>query len=128
LFVITKTKNLRLELKPKLYVPNCSRNIGEQDYGDHGVDGDHEVNPMEENDDINIIENDRINRLIHDTFAPMDDNFDDVHDVPLIDKAQKPLYEGSRKNLLSVVLLLVNLKVLNGLSNTYLTQILKYAI
>jgi hypothetical protein len=26
----------------------------------------------------------------------MDDNFDDVHDVPLIYEAQKPLYEGSR--------------------------------
>jgi hypothetical protein len=59
------------------------------------MDGD-EVNPMEEND-IDIIENDGINRLIHDTFSPMDDNFDDIHDVPLIDKAQKPLYEGSRQ-------------------------------
>jgi len=25
----------------------------------------------------------------------MDENFDDIHDVPLIDKAQKPLYAGS---------------------------------
>ena len=42
----------------------------------------------EENDDTNIIENEGINRLIHDMFAFMDDNFDDhVHDVPLIDKA-----------------------------------------
>jgi hypothetical protein len=40
---------------------SSSRNISEQDYGDHGVVGDHDVNPMEENNDINIIENGRIN-------------------------------------------------------------------
>jgi hypothetical protein len=73
---------------------------------------------------------DEIHRLIQDTFAPMDeDNQDDSHDVdPLLEKSRQPLYEGSTINLLCVILLLVNLKVLNGLSNTCLTQIVRYLI
>ena len=35
-----------------------------------------------------------------------DDDFDDVHNIPLLDKAYEPLYEGSKTNLLSVVLLI----------------------
>jgi hypothetical protein len=66
---------------------------------------------------------DGIHRLIQDTFAPMDeDNQDDSDDVdPLLEKSRQPLYEGSTTNLLSAILLLVNLKVLNGLSNICLT-------
>jgi hypothetical protein len=30
----------------------------------------------------------------------MDDNFDDIHDMPLIDKDKKSLYECLRKNIL----------------------------
>ena len=73
---------------------------------------------------------DEIHRLIEDIFSPMDEeNEDDSHDVdPLLEKAHQPLYEGSKTNLLSAILLLVNLKVLNGLSNTCLTQILRYVI
>jgi hypothetical protein len=73
---------------------------------------------------------DEIHRLIQDTFSPMDeDNQDDSHDVdPLLEKSRQPLYEGSTTNLLSAIFLLVNLKVLNGLSNTCLTQILRYLI
>ena len=73
---------------------------------------------------------DDIHRLIQDTFVPMDEeNQDDSHDVdPLLDKARQPLYEGSKTILLSGILLLVNLKVLNGLSNICLTQILRYVI
>ena len=73
---------------------------------------------------------DEIHRLIQDTFSPMDeDNQDDSHDVdPLLEKSRQPLYEGSKTNLLSAILLFVNLKVLNGLSNTCLTQILRYLI
>jgi hypothetical protein len=73
---------------------------------------------------------DEIHRLIQDTFSPMDeDNQDDSHDVdPLFEKSRQPLYEGSRINLLSTILLLVNLKFLNGLSNTCLTRILRYLI
>jgi hypothetical protein len=73
---------------------------------------------------------DEIHRLIQDIFSIMDeDNQDDSHDVdPLLEKACQPLYEGSTTNVLSAILLLVNLKVLNGLSNTCLTQILRYLI
>jgi hypothetical protein len=69
---------------------------------------------------------DEIHILIQDTFSPMDeDNQDDSHDVdPLLEKSRQPLYEGSTSNLLSAILFLVNLKVLNGLSNTCFKRIL----
>ena len=38
------------------------------------------------------------------------DDFDDVHDIPLLEKAYGPLYEGSKTNLLLVILLIMNLK------------------
>ena len=31
------------------------------------------------------------------------DDFDDVHDLPLLEKAYEPLYEGSITNLLSAI-------------------------
>jgi hypothetical protein len=34
-----------------------------------------------------MLNKDGINRFIHDIFAPMYDNFDDIHDAPLIDKS-----------------------------------------
>ena len=90
--------------------------------------GGDEVDPIELNE-THIIENDEMNRLIqYDTFSSVDDNFDDVHGLPLIDMGQKPLYEISKIIILYVILLLVKLKVLNGLSNTCLTQILRYEI
>ena len=84
-----------------------------------------------------VIEDDRTNTLIHDSFnVRMDDDddddnengndFEDVHDIPLLDKAYEPLYEGSKTNILSVVLLIMNLKVVNGLSNISITQMLRY--
>jgi hypothetical protein len=87
------------------------------------MDIEDQVNPMEEDDTNNIVElDDGTNRLVQDIFVSIDeDNFDDIHDVPLLEKAQQPLYEGSRKNIISSIMLLVNLKVLNGLSNTCLT-------
>ena len=51
-----------------------------------------------------------------------------IYDEPLLEKTNKRLYEGSRENLLSTTLLLVNLKVMNNLSNTCMTQILRYVI
>ena len=56
------------------------------------------------------------------------DDFDDVHDLPLLEKAYEPLYEGSNTNLLSTIVLIMNLKVMNGLSNTSATQMLRYVI
>lgn len=76
-------------------------------------------NNTKENDP-NIIENEGINTLIYDTFVAMDENapaneiYEHIHDVPLIDKEQKPLYKYSKMNLLSILFLRVNLKVLNG--------------
>jgi hypothetical protein len=109
-----------------LGIPNAT--IHSRDGEGDGI----EVDTMEEND-TDIIENEGINRLIHDTFVSMDENapvdeiYEYIHDVPLIDKAQKPLYKDSKTSLLSTLLLLVNLKVLNGISNTCMTQILRYA-
>ena len=45
------------------------------------------------------------------------DEFDDVHDISLLEKEYEPLYEGSNTNLLSAILLIMNLKVMNGISN-----------
>ena len=81
---------------------------------------------MDKDDVIDTNDEDEINTLIQDTFAPLEE--DNLHDVPLLEKSQEPLYEGSTKNLLSTILLLVNLKVLNGLSNTCFTQILRYVM
>ena len=79
---------------------------------------------------------DGTNTLIHDSFNirmddddvdnENDDDFDDVHNTPLFDKAYEPIYEGSKTNLLSVVLLIMNLKVVNGLSNITITRMLRY--
>ena len=85
----------------------------------------------------NVVEYDGTNTLIHDSFnVRMDDDddndneniddFDDVHDIPLLDKAYEPLYEGSKTNLLSAILLIMNLKVMNGLSNISITWMLRY--
>jgi hypothetical protein len=116
------------------YFPSTSGNTTL--HGDELQDQNIEVVDQIINDDMdgdNISDSnqeDEIHRLIKDTFSPMDeDNQDDSHDVdPLLEKSRQPLYEGSTTNLLSAILLLVNLKVLNGLSNTCLTQILRYLI
>ena len=50
----------------------------------------------------------------------------DVHDIPLLDKAYEPLYEGSKTKLLSAILLIMNLEVMNGISNIAITQMLRY--
>ena len=61
----------------------------------------------------------------------MDDDpnkFDDTHDIPLLERERQSLSEGSKKTLLSTILLLVNLKVVDGLSNTCVTKIQRYVI
>ena len=60
-----------------------------------------------------------------------DDDDDDVDidlDVPILEKEHEPLYEGFQITLLDVVLMLVNMKVMNGLSNVVVTHMLRYAI
>ena len=94
---------------------------------------------IEEDDHIdNIVEDDGTNTLIHDSFnVRMDDDdddddheniddFDDVHDLPLLEKAYEPFCEGSNTNILSVILLIMNLKVMNGISNISVTKMLRY--
>jgi hypothetical protein len=119
---------------PESYLPSTS--INTTLHGDELRDQNIEVVDQVINDDMdgdNVSDSnqeDEIHRLIQDTFSPMDeDNQDDSHDVdPLLEKSRQPLYEGSTTNILSAILLLVNLKVLNGLSNTCLTHILRYLI
>ena len=42
---------------------------------------------MDEDDVMDTNDKDEINRLIQDTFSPLDeDNLHDIHDVPLLDK------------------------------------------
>ena len=54
------------------------------------------------------------------------DDFDDAHDIPLLEKEYKPLYEGSNTNILSPILLIMNLKVINGVSKISVTWMLRY--
>ena len=85
---------------------------------------------IEEDDHThNIVQDDGTNTLIHHSFNHrMDDDdddnheniddFDDVHGLPLLEKAYKPLYKGSNTNIHSSILMLImNLRVMNGLSN-----------
>ena len=113
------------------YFPHNSRNTtlqGEK-HGDQNNEDRVLNDPMDEDDVIDTNDEDEINRLIQDIFSPLDeDNLHDIHDVPLLEKSQEPLYEGSTTNILYVILLLVNLNVLNGLSNTCFTHLLRYVI
>ena len=118
-------------LPPKSYLPqNYGRNTtlqGDQN-GCHKIEDEVLNDPMDEDDVIDTNGEDETNRLLQDTFSPLDheDNLYDIHDVPLLENSQEPLYEGSTTNILSSILLVVNLKVLNGLSNTCFTQLLWY--
>ena len=124
LFVIIKTIPPKCWL-PESYLPhNYSKNttLQGEEYADHNIEDWVLNDPMDEDEVIDTNDEDEINRLIQDTFSPLDeDNLHDIHDVPLLEKSQEPLYKGSKKNLLSTILLLVKLKVLNGLSNTCFT-------
>ena len=96
--------------------------LSEQVLEDHGAsmfNGEQMNDHIEQDDHTdNVVEDDGANALIHDSFNVRmdddddDDNENDVHDIPLLDKAHEPLYEGSKTNLLSVVLLIMNLKVM----------------
>lgn len=78
---------------------------------------------MEEDVNNNIVQDDETNELIQDLFTRLDadEDIDDILDIPLLDKANTPLYDGSIVNLLSTTLLLVNLIFLNCLSNMCMT-------
>ena len=128
LFVIINTMPPKCWLRES-YFPHNSRNttLKGEDYGDQNFEDQVLNYPMDKDGIINTNDGDDINRLIQDTFSPLDEeNLHDIHDVPHLEKSKEPLYEGSTTNILSIILLLVNLKVLNGLSNTCFTQLLRY--
>ena len=117
--------------------------LSEQVPNDHGASmfNGKQVNDHFEEDGHtdNVVEDDGTNTLIHHSFnIRMDDDddndnensddFDNENDIPLLNKAYEPLYEGSKTNIFFVVLLIMNLKVMNGFSNTSITQILRYVL
>ena len=53
---------------------------------------------------------------------PIDD-FEDIHDLPTLEKEDEPLFEVSCISVLSAVLLIMNLKVKHGFSNTAITLV-----
>ena len=127
---------IKLELPsnfPWNIAPSISRNDVVQDEKHHDQENE---DLMEEDDGTNQVndpmeEDDGTNQMIQDLFSQPDDQDGDnvgIYDEPLLEKENKRLYEGSRENLLSTTLLLVNLKVMNNLSNTCMTYILMYVI
>jgi hypothetical protein len=87
---------------------------------------------MEVDDNNNTVQDDGTNQMIQDLFShPYEDHGDSsdgIYDEHLIEKENKRLYKGSTGNILSTILLLVNLKVTNHFSNTCMTKILRYVI
>ena len=115
-----------------------SEQVQDQDHGASMFNGEQVNDHIEQDDHIdNVVEDDGTNTLIHDSFNVImdddddDDNensydFDNENDIPLLDKAYELLYECSKTNLLSTILLIMNLKVMNGLSNIAIAWMLRY--
>jgi len=89
---------------------------------------------MEDDDDVNnIVEEDRTSILIDETFNndriyDDDNQLDGFFDILVLEKESQHIYEGSKISLLSAILLPVNLRVMNGFSNTCVTQMLRYVM
>jgi hypothetical protein len=106
--------------------PSSRRNDVVVHDGELEANNEDQVNdPMEVDENNNIVQYDGTNQMIQDLFGHPDedhgDNSDGIYDEPMIEKANKQLYKGSRSNLFSTRLLLVNLKVTNHFSNTCMT-------
>ena len=114
--------------------------VNMEEHGDVSLEGKHH-DPMEDDNHglENTFEDDGMNALIHDTFGigvVVDDDDDDydeddievVHDISLLEKENMNLYKGSQSTLLSIALLLVNLKFINGLSNITISSMLRFFI
>ena len=84
--------------------------------------------PIEEDHDDEGDHDDQDDEEDHDDQDDDDDDIDTDLDLPILEIAHKALYKGSQITLLAIVLLLVNLKVMNGLSNVSVTCMLRYAI
>ena len=89
---------------------------------EHGVNIEDQANyPMEEDNNVdNTFEEDGENRLLEDKFnnVGMDDDgnqYEGGYDIHVLERGSQPLYEGLETSLLSAILLVVNLKVVNGL-------------
>ena len=83
--------------------PSSIINDGVQDE-EHEANNEDQVNdPMEEDENNNIVQDDGTNQMIQDLFPQSDDDggIDGIYDEPLIEKANKRLYKGSRENLIS---------------------------
>ena len=111
--------------------PSSSRNDVVVQDEELEADNEDQVNDsMEVDDNNNIVQVDETNQMIQDLFGHPDedhgDSSDGIYDEPLIEKENKQLYKGSRENILSTTLFLVNLKFMNNFSNTCMTQILRY--
>jgi hypothetical protein len=118
---------------PQNIAPSISRNDVVQTEGHHHDQANEDL--MEEDDGTNQVndpmeEDDGKNQMIQELFPQPDEDGENagIYDEPLLEKANKQLYEGSRENILFATLLLVNLKVMNNFSNTCMTQILRYVI
>ena len=77
----------------------------------------------------NRIENDVTGTIVEDDDIHASNDDDEKNlDILVIVKAYDPLYQGSQTTLLSVVLLLVNFKVMYGISNVANSRMLRYSI
>ena len=89
---------------------------------------------MEEDDNVpeDMIEEDGIGagdeEAHNDGTSEFDNDDEDGLHIPLLEKAHEPLYEGAQKTLLPVIVLLVNLKVMNCISNVATSRMLRYVI
>ena len=89
---------------------------------------------MEEDDNVleDMIEEDGIgvaNEDAHDDGTSASNNDDeDGLDIPILEKAYEPLYQGSQTTLLFAIVLFLTLKVMNGLSNVAMSRMLRYVI
>ena len=90
--------------------------------------------PIEEDDNVreDMIKEDHIGTNDEDAHINSTSTFDnddeDGLDIPLLEKEHEPLYQGSQTTLLSSIVLLVNLNVMNGLSNVAMSCMLRYII
>lgn len=98
-----------------------------EEHGGVNIQDEEDNNVLED-----IIEEDGIGagdeEAHNDGTSESDNDDEDGLDIPLLEKAHKLLYEVSQTNLLSAIVLLVNLKVMNGLSNVAMSCMLRYAI
>ena len=111
---------------PQNIAPSISRN-GVVQAKEHHHDQENE-DLMEEDDGTKQVnypmeEDDGTNQMIQDLFWQLDEDGENagIYDEPLLEKTNKQLYEGSRENILSATLFLVNLKIMNIFSNTCMT-------